>query len=143
MYDGCYQRITGERSWIDAAIFAAQQNAIMAAVHSMSHYRWLLAHLSRLGWDHGVVWLGGNDIATPGTWQNLDGSAFDFAYWAQGHPTASSSDGRCAYFSKMFGWVWLSAGCGDAKEALIKWSPGTALDSEGNLDLLRALYCMV
>jgi hypothetical protein len=102
----------------------------------MSHFRWLLAHLSRLGWSIGDVWLGGNDIAVESTWRNLDGSAFDFAYWGGGQPNNDGGWQNCASFSSMFRYEWNDGPCGDAKFSLLKWVGDSANADDGKCLLI-------
>lgn len=134
IYDGCYQRTSTNQAmpWIGAGITAAEQNATLASVHSMAHYRWLRELMSCRGWSIGEVWLGGNDISTEGSFMNLDGSVFDFVDWARENPDNGDGWRNCVYFYLYDSeWKWRDAPCSNFRMSLLKWQGDNAHAQDG------------
>jgi hypothetical protein len=128
MYDGCYKKNDAVLTWIDAAITAADQDAMLASIHSVPHNRWVVEHLRRVGWFGDNLWLGGNDIALEGTWKNVDGSAANFFFWAGSQPDNYGAKSNCLLLSTNT--YWYDDYCYLGKRSLMKWAEEPAFIPE-------------
>ena len=94
--------------WSDAQSRCEQEGSHLASVLSPEENQFLVD----LDTSEGSVWLGGNDIATEGTWVWTDGLAWNYQNWYPSNPSNHGSNEHCAhiYFTKDDG-LWNDIHC--------------------------------
>jgi len=101
------------RNHHDSKNACLENGGFLAAVHNAEEQ----AAVAALATAHGQkkYWLGGDEVASPGTWGWHDSSAWDYNNWKTGQP--DNTEQECTVMKKSTGYQWNDSRC--AKE---RWS---------------------
>ncbi|MEN8220747.1 MAG: C-type lectin domain-containing protein [Pseudomonadota bacterium] len=78
-----YQRIDTKETWQDAKDFCQKEGGYLATITSEDENRFVY---DQLGKDAVLLWLGGTDRYTEGTWEWITGETWDYEHWAPNEP---------------------------------------------------------
>eukprot|EP00105_Crassostrea_gigas_P014276 XP_011430886.2 PREDICTED: snaclec mucetin subunit beta [Crassostrea gigas] len=113
--DSCYFRDQTALNWASAKLVCEQQSSYLAEVDSLEENDWITENMTPFDcltdWMDCVVWLGGSDILTEGSFVwSTNNRALTFTHWGPYDPNAYTADDDCV--ALMYpGGQWADFGC--------------------------------
>jgi len=82
--EACYHKSDTEMSWVEAVNYCVEVDAVLTSIHSAEENAYINDYVRNSTTDD--CWIGLNDIDNEGDWQWVDGTTFDYSYWAPYEP---------------------------------------------------------